>query len=100
MPKGSWSRVSKIKLTSVRFRRASIRLKRCFMTFKDFKGRIDKELNSQHLREGQIIMNHLSSVWSDKYKEIVNTDLDCFYDDNKSQLLMDHLERSWTHGYR
>lgn len=70
------------------------------MTFKDFKGRIDKELNSQHLREGQIIMNHLSSVWSDKYKEIVNTDLDCFYDDNKSQLLMDHLERSWTHGYR
>jgi len=67
------------------------------MTFKQFLNRVDKFYyeNEFELRYGQSIMNILYQVRPDKYKEITQTDLDCFYDDGTVKSTLDYLERTW-----
>jgi hypothetical protein len=67
------------------------------MTFEQFLNRADKFYyeNEFELRYGQSIMNMLYQVRPDKYKEITQTDLDCFYDDGVVKSSLDYLERTW-----
>ena len=46
-------------------------------------------------RYGQTVMNVLADTWPDKYKELVATENDCFYDDRMVQLTLSKLEKEW-----
>lgn len=64
--------------------------------FKDFvtQTKTFHEKNKE-LRYGQVIMNLLWNVWPDKYKEITNTNNDCFYNDDLVKQLLIKLEDDW-----
>jgi hypothetical protein len=40
-------------------------------------------------------MNVLHGVCSEKHKQIVNTDNDCYYDDNKVNVVLELLKIDW-----
>jgi len=46
-------------------------------------------------RYGQTVMNVLWEVWPNKYREITNTDFDCFYTNGLVKLTLDKLEQEW-----
>ena len=68
------------------------------VSFKDFLQLVDDTYNhySFELRYGQTIMNTLCNVWPEKYKELVASEEDCFYDDGMVKLTLDKLEKEWT----
>jgi hypothetical protein len=68
------------------------------ISFTDFLQLVDATYNhySFELRYGQTIMNTLHSVWPEKYKELVASKEDCFYDDGMVKLTLDKLEKEWT----
>jgi len=68
------------------------------VSFKDFLQLADDTYNhySFELRYGQTIMNTLYNVWPEKYKELVASEEDCFYDDGMVKLTLDKLEKEWT----
>lgn len=51
-------------------------------------------LNS--LRYGQTLMNVLHDCYKEKYKEIENTDLDCFYRDDIVEKTISQLKQNWA----
>ena len=68
------------------------------ITFQEFKNYVDAQLGLHGytgIRTGQMIMNYLNRVRPDKYLQITNTNIDCFYDDTKIKDTMKHLERHW-----
>lgn len=69
------------------------------MTFDNFLKLVDSlylsEKAQNKLRYGQTIMNVLYSIWPEKYKEITNTDYDCFYDNATVKLTLQKLEKDW-----
>lgn len=67
------------------------------LNFEQFLNLVDKKYteNEFELRYGQTIMNVLHIVWLDKYKEITNTDIDCFYDDGTVRFTLEKLEKDW-----
>lgn len=67
------------------------------MTYSDFRNKIDHDLKKYGLRYGQTVMNSLSEVWPDKHRELISTDLDCFYNDNKTDTTLSYLEKAWNH---
>lgn len=67
------------------------------MTYADFRNKIDHDLKRYGLRYGQTVMNALSEVWPDKHRELISTDLDCFYNDNKTDTTLSYLEKAWNH---
>lgn len=67
------------------------------MTYSDFRNKIDHDLKKYGLRYGQTVMNTLSEVWPDKHRELILTDLDCFYNDNKTDTTLSYLEKAWNH---
>ena len=68
------------------------------ISFEQFLNRVDKVYyeNEFELRHGQSIMNVLYNVRPDLYKNITQTDLDCFYDDSTIQFTLNHLEKVWN----
>jgi len=68
------------------------------LSFEQFLDNVDKFYyeNEFELRHGQCIMNILYRVRSDLYKDITQTDLDCFYDDATIQFTLNHLEKVWN----
>jgi hypothetical protein len=75
------------------------------MIFKKFIENIEKIYADQNnkpkderLRYGQIIMNELWQVWPQKYRQIVDSNKDCFYCDvldKKPYDLFDELQKEW-----
>ena len=67
------------------------------ISFKDFLQLVDDTYNhySFELRYGQTIMNTLYNVWPEKYKELVASKEDCFYDDGMVKLTLYKLEQEW-----
>jgi len=47
-------------------------------------------------RYGQTIMNVLWDIWPDKYKEIQNSDINCFYNNATVKDVLNKLEQEWT----
>jgi hypothetical protein len=66
------------------------------VTYSDFRNKIDHDLKKYCLRYGQTVMNTLSEVWPDKHRELISTDLDCFYNDNKADTTLGYLEKIWN----
>ena len=67
------------------------------MTYSDFRNKIDRDLKKYGLRYGQTVMNTLSEVWPEKSRQLTSTDWDCFYNDNKTDTLLNYLEKIWNH---
>jgi hypothetical protein len=67
------------------------------VTYSDFRNKIDHDLKRYGLRYGQTVMNTLSEVWPDKHRELISTDLDCFYNENKTDTTLSYLEKVWNH---
>lgn len=67
------------------------------ISFRDFLQLVDDTYNhySFQWRYGQTIMNTLHNVWPEKYKELVASEEDCFYDDGMVKLTLDRLEKEW-----
>lgn len=69
------------------------------MTFEEFLQTVDNKFNSSsyksQLRYGQYIMNELYDIWPEKYAQLTNSDLDCFYDNGIVRLTLDDLEKNW-----
>jgi len=62
------------------------------ISFPEFKIMVDEYLAKHNLRQGQTIMNVLGDTYPEIYREITGTDLDCFYNDEKSNKLLEYLE--------
>ena len=67
------------------------------MNYSEFKNKVDHDLKKYSLRYGQTVMNSLSEVWPDKHRELISTDLDCFYNDNKADTTLSYLEKAWDY---
>ena len=66
------------------------------LTYSDFRNKIDHNHKKYGLRYGQTVMNTLSEVWYEKHRELISTDLDCFYNDNKADTTLRYLEKAWN----
>jgi len=67
------------------------------MSYSEFRDKVDQCLKQYGLRYGQTTMNILSEVWPDKHRELLGTDLDCFYNDKKTDTTLSYLEKVWNH---
>jgi hypothetical protein len=67
------------------------------MTYSDFRHKIDHDLKKYDLRYGQTVMNTLAEVWPEKSRELASTDLDCYYNDQKTDTTLSYLEKAWNH---
>ena len=67
-------------------------------SFEEFIDLVDKTYDDYafEFRYGQTVMNILSEVWPDKYRELIYNYLDCFYDDGIVASVLDHLKKNWT----
>lgn len=69
------------------------------MTFHEFITKVDNQFYAndmeQPLRYGQIVMNTLHDVWPEKYKELVESECDCFYDKKMVVFVLDRLRKEW-----
>ena len=68
------------------------------ITFNDFVNYTDTYFSTNKndgIRYGQSIMNTLFMKWPTKYREITNTEYDCFYDDKICKLTLSKLENEW-----
>jgi len=65
------------------------------MTYSDFIKLVEQTNNQFNWRYGQSLMNVLHGVCSEKHKQIVNTDNDCYYDDNKVNVVLELLKIDW-----
>jgi hypothetical protein len=76
--------------TEERIEQKQAELKR--IPFPEFKIMVDEYLAKHNLRQGQAIMNVLGDTYPEIYREITGTELDCFYDDEKLNKLLEYLE--------
>lgn len=74
------------------------------MTFEEFKTKIDdtfmgnqppKVSAANRWRYGQTLMNVLWDVWPEKYNEIKDSDIDCFYSNRTVAMVINKLEKEW-----
>lgn len=59
----------------------------------DLKNKAKEIHNQTDLRYGQAIMNLLNQTRPEIYQEINGTELDCFYNDEKVETLLEYLEK-------
>lgn len=43
-------------------------------------------------------MNVLRDVWPEKYNEITDSDIDCFYSNRTVNMVIDKLEKEWKYN--
>jgi len=51
---------------------------------------------SNQLRYGQTLMNVLYDVWPEKYNEIKDSDINCFYSNHTIAMVINKLEKEWN----
>lgn len=68
------------------------------ISFKEFLFLVDETYNEHSFtwRYGQTIMNVLHGVSAKKYKEIIATDYDCYYNDGTVRFTLEKLEKEWN----
>lgn len=68
------------------------------MKFDEFLQKVDQmyNVNYPYLRYGQSIMNVLHEYFPEKYKEISQTDSDCFYKEEISKTTLEKLKKEWN----
>ena len=75
-----------------------------FMTFKEFIKKVEDAFMSNQppkvrainrWRYGQTLMNVLWDVWPEKYNEIKDSDINCFYSNRTVNMAINKLEKEW-----
>lgn len=68
------------------------------MTFHKFLVEVDQNfyIHKDELRYGQIVMNILSNMWREKYDNLMERNIDCFYDEKKVPEVLRTLEKEWV----
>lgn len=70
------------------------------ISFLHFLKKVDDfYIQNDDLRYGQSLMNVLYDVWPEKYKEITNSEIDCFYDEKIVRFTIVSLEKEWPDGH-
>lgn len=78
------------------------------MTFEEFKIKVDDTFMSNQppkvsaanrWRYGQTLMNVLWDVWPEKYNEIKDSDINCFYNNHTINMVLNKLEKDWRKLY-
>lgn len=64
-------------------------------TFMSHQAARSKPNESNQIRYGQTIMNVLHDVWHQKYLEITDSDMDCFYTNGNVAIVLNKLEKEW-----
>lgn len=64
-------------------------------SYKEYLQTVDHTYNTFGWRYGQTIMNVLHAIYPQKYNELVMTENDCYYDDNKVPNTLKLIEE-WT----
>lgn len=74
------------------------------MIFKEFLKKVDdtfmehqasRSSDANQWRYGQTIMNVLWDVWPEKYNEIKDSDINCFYSNRTVPIVLNKLEEEW-----
>lgn len=78
------------------------------MKFKEFLKKVDdtfmehqaarsggKVSTTNQWRYGQTLMNVLWDVWPEKYNEIKDSDINCFYSNSTVPIVLNKLEEEW-----
>jgi hypothetical protein len=67
------------------------------MTYEQFIQEVDRTYDDHSFewRYGQTLMNVLSEIWPDKYRELTYTYCDCFYDDRMVDSVKNKLKQDW-----
>lgn len=65
------------------------------ISYIEFVKIVDQTYQQFNWRYGQTIMNVLHGVWPDKYSKLINTNMDCYYDDGLSCTVLDILHKEW-----
>lgn len=65
------------------------------MSYEEFLKEIDRTSSYFNWRYGQALMNVLHSVWPEKYEEITNLELDCYYREDIVPATLKFLKGDW-----
>jgi len=65
------------------------------MSYEEFLKEIDRTSSYFNWRYGQALMNVLHSIWPEKYEEITNLELDCYYREDMVPATLKFLKADW-----
>jgi hypothetical protein len=65
------------------------------MTYEKFLNLVDQAYNQFNWRYGQSLMNVLHGVWPEKYKEIVESDYDVYYNESNVPKVLKKIQENW-----
>ena len=65
------------------------------MSYDEFVREVDRTSQSFNWRYGQTLMNVLHAVWPEKYAEITNLELDCYYNEEVVPATLKFLKVDW-----
>lgn len=66
------------------------------ITYKEYLQLVDNTYNTFNWRYGQTLMNVLHAVNPKKYKELVETEYDCYYNENIVEKTLKTLQQTWN----
>ncbi len=66
------------------------------MKYDEFIKMVDQTSANFSWRYGQALMNVLHSVWPEKYEEITNLELDCYYREDLVPAALKFLKGDWN----
>ena len=65
------------------------------MSYEEFLKEIDRTSSYLNWRYGQSLMNVLHGIWPEKYEELVNLELDCYYREDIVPATLKFLKADW-----
>ena len=65
------------------------------MNYEQFLKTVDQTSANFSWRYGQALMNVLYTVWPEKYKELTNSELDCYYKEDLVPTTLKLLKEEW-----
>jgi hypothetical protein len=65
------------------------------MTYDEFIKTVDQTSANFSWRYGQALMNVLYSVWPEKYEELTNLELDCYFREDLVPATLKFLKGDW-----
>ena len=65
------------------------------MAYEEFVKLVDQTSAHFNWRYGQSLMNVLHGIWPEKYEELVNLELDCYYREDIVPATLKFLKGDW-----
>ena len=65
------------------------------MKYEQFRKTVDQTSANFSWRYGQSLMNILHTIWPEKYEELINLELDCYYREDIVPATLKFLKGDW-----